>query len=51
MIRTAVTLLIIGIIAAALGLGGLGGLIMNVGYVLLAVGVVLVLVHFITRKV
>lgn len=51
MIRLAVILLIIGIIAAALGLGGLGGMVMNVGWVLLAVGVVLMLVHFITKKV
>ncbi|MDF1656237.1 MAG: DUF1328 domain-containing protein [Verrucomicrobiales bacterium] len=51
MLRLAIILLVVGLIAAALGLGGLGGLIMNVGWVILVVAVILFIVHFIGRKV
>ncbi len=49
MIKLALILLVIGLIAAALGFGGLGGIAMNVGWILLAVGVILLLIHAIRR--
>ena len=51
MLKLAIILLIVGLIAAALGLGGLGGIIMNVGWVLLVVALILIVVHFVGRKV
>ncbi|MDF1656260.1 MAG: DUF1328 domain-containing protein [Verrucomicrobiales bacterium] len=50
MISWAITLLIIGLIAVALGFGGVGGLAMNIGWVLLAVGVVLFLISAISGR-
>lgn len=50
MISTAITFFIIGLIAVAIGFGGVGGLALNIGYVLLAVGVVLFLVNLISRR-
>lgn len=50
MISTAITFFIIGLIAVALGFGGVGGLALNIGWILLAIGVVLFLVSAITRR-
>lgn len=50
MISTAITFFIIGLIAVALGFGGVGGLALNIGWVLLAIGVVLFLVSAVSRR-
>lgn len=50
MISTAITFFIIGLIAVALGFGGVGGLALNIGWVLLAIGVVLFLVNAVSRR-
>lgn len=50
MISTAILFLVIGLIAVALGFGGVGGLAINIGWVLLAVGVVLFLIHSIRGR-
>jgi len=50
MISWAITLLIIGLIAVALGFGGIGGLAINIGWLLLGIGVVLFLIHAIAGR-
>ncbi|MAS92966.1 MAG: DUF1328 domain-containing protein [Verrucomicrobiales bacterium] len=50
MITWAVLLLIVGLIAVALGFGGVGGLAMNIGWILLGVGLVLLLINAITGR-
>jgi len=50
MISWAIAFLIIGLIAVALGFGGVGGLAMNIGWILLAVGIVLFLIHAISGR-
>lgn len=44
MISWAITLFIIGLIAVALGFGGVGSMALNIGWVLLAVGVILAII-------
>lgn len=43
-------LLIVGLIAVALGFGGVGGLAMNIGWILLAVGLILLLINAISGR-
>lgn len=50
MIGTAITFFIIGLIALAIGFGGVGSIAMNIGWVLLAVGVVIFLINAITGR-
>ena len=50
MLNTAITFFIIALIAIALGFGGVGGLALNIGYVLLAIGVILFIINFIGKK-
>jgi len=50
MLRIAVTFFIIALIAIALGFGGLGGLAMNIGYVLAVIGVILFIIHAVTGR-
>ena len=50
MIRWAIIFFIIALVAIALGFGGVGGLAINIGWVLLAIGVVLFIVHLITGR-
>ena len=50
MISRAITFCRIGIIAVVLGFGGVGGLAMNIGWILLAVGAVVFLIHAITGR-
>ena len=50
MISWAIIFFIIGLIAVALGFGGVGGLAMNIGWILLAIGVVLFIVHAISGR-
>lgn len=45
MISWAIILFLVGLVAVALGFGGVGSLAINIGWVLLAVGIVLFLVH------
>jgi uncharacterized membrane protein YtjA (UPF0391 family) len=50
MISSAITLFLIGLIALALGFGGLGSLALNIGWVLLGVGLILAIVHAVTGR-
>ncbi|MDF1824071.1 MAG: DUF1328 domain-containing protein [Verrucomicrobiales bacterium] len=50
MISWAITFLIIGLIAVALGFGGVGGLALNIGWVLLVVGAVFFIIHLIAGR-
>ena len=50
MVNTAITFFIIGLIAVALGFGGVGGLAMNIGWALLIIGVVLYIIHAVGKK-
>lgn len=50
MIRLAVTFFIIALIAILLGLGGVGGLAMEIGYFLAVVGVVLFVINVVTKR-
>lgn len=50
MISWAIIFFIIGLVAVALGFGGVGGVALNIGWILLAVGVVLFLIHAITGR-
>lgn len=50
MISWAIILFIIGLIAVALGFGGVGGMAMNIGWILLVVGVILFIIHAITGR-
>ena len=50
MISWAITLFIIGLIAVALGFGGVGAMALNIGWVLLGIGVILAIIHFITGR-
>lgn len=50
MFNWAIILLILGLIAVALGFGGVGGLALNIGWGLLAVGVILFLINAITGR-
>ena len=49
-ISWAITLFIIGLIAVALGFGGVGSMALNIGWVLLAVGVILAIIHAISGR-
>ncbi|MDF1753486.1 MAG: DUF1328 domain-containing protein [Verrucomicrobiales bacterium] len=50
MIGTAITFFVIGLIAVALGFGGVGGLALNIGWVLLAIGVILFIINAISGR-
>ena len=50
MITWAILLLIIGLVCVALGFGGIGGIAMNIGWILLAVGVILFIIHAVTGR-
>lgn len=50
MLNLAITLLIIGLIAVALGFGGVGSLAMNIGWILLVVAVIVFIVHAISGR-
>ena len=50
MISAAILFLVIGLIAVAVGFGGVGGLAVNIGWVLLAIGVVLFLINAFTGR-
>ncbi len=50
MIRWAITFFIIALIAIALGFGSVGGLALNIGYVLGAIGLVLLVVSLLTGR-
>lgn len=50
MIRWAIIFFIIALIAIALGFGGVGGIAMNIGWVLLAIAIVLFIVHLVTGR-
>jgi len=50
MITWAIILLLIGLVAVALGFGGVGSLAINIGWVLLAIGVILFIVHLISGR-
>lgn len=50
MLRYAIIFFIIGLIAVALGFGGVGGLAMNIGWVLLAIGLILLVINLITGR-
>jgi len=50
MISWASTLFIIGLIALALGFGGVGSIALNIGWVLLGVGVILAIIHAISGR-
>lgn len=50
MISAAITLFIIGLIAVALGFGGVGSLALNIGWVLLGVGVILAIIYAINGR-
>ena len=48
MLRLAIIALVIALIAGALGLGGVSSLAMTAAYVLGAIGIVLLIIHFIS---
>lgn len=50
MISWAITLFIIGLIAVALGFGGVGSMALNIGWILLVVGVILAIIHAISGR-
>lgn len=50
MISSAITLFLIGLIAVALGFGGVGSLALNIGWVLLGIGVLLAIIHAVTGR-
>ena len=50
MLRTAVIFFVIALIAIALGFGGLGGVAMNIGYLLAVIGVILFIVHAVSGR-
>ncbi|MCG8603344.1 MAG: DUF1328 domain-containing protein [Verrucomicrobiales bacterium] len=50
MISYAITFFIIGLIAVAIGFGGVGGVALNIGWILLAVGVVLFIINALTGR-
>lgn len=50
MISWAITLFIIGLIAVALGFGGVGAMALNIGWVLLGIGVILAIIHLLTGR-
>lgn len=50
MLRIAIILLVVGLIAGALGMGGIGGTIMHVGWILLVVALILIVVHYVGRR-
>ena len=50
MISWAITLFVIGLIAVALGFGGVGGLALNIGWVLLGIGVILAIIHAVSGR-
>ena len=50
MLRLAITFFVIALIAILLGFGGVGGMAMNIGYVLAVIGVILFIVHALTGK-
>ena len=50
MFRWAITLFIIGLIAVAVGFGGVGGIALNIGWALLVIGVILAVIHLLTGK-
>lgn len=50
MISSAITFLIIGLIAIALGFGGVGSLALNIGWVLLGIGVILAIIYAINGR-
>ncbi|MBL9158110.1 MAG: DUF1328 domain-containing protein [Verrucomicrobiales bacterium] len=50
MISSAITLFLIGLIAVALGFGGVGSLALNIGWVLLGIGVLLAIIHAVSGR-
>lgn len=50
MISYAITFFIIGLIAVAIGFGGVGGIALNIGWILLAVGIVLFIINALTGR-
>ncbi len=50
MLSWALTFLIIGIIAGALGLSGIAGTATNIAWILFVIGLVLALIFFITGR-
>ena len=50
MLSLAITLLIVGLIAGILGLAGIGGTIMHIGWILLVVGLILVVIRAISGR-
>lgn len=50
MLRLAITFFVIALIAILLGFGGVGGMAMNIGYVLAVIGVILFIVHALPGK-
>lgn len=50
MLRTAVTFFILALIAIVLGASGVAGVAMQIGWVLLAIGVILFIVNALTKK-
>lgn len=51
MLNTAIIFFVVALIAIAIGFGGVGSIAMNIGFVLLAVGVILFIVNAVSRKV
>ena len=50
MISWSIIFFIVGLIAVALGFGGVGGIAMNIGWILLAVGLVLFIIHAVSGR-
>ncbi len=50
MINLAITLFIFGLLAFAIGFSGVGGLALNVGWVLLVAGVIIAIIHAIRSR-
>jgi uncharacterized membrane protein YtjA (UPF0391 family) len=50
MISYAITFFIIGLIAVAVGFGGVGSMALNIGWLLLVVGVILAIIHLVSGR-
>ena len=50
MLRYAIIFFVIALIAGALGAGGVAGLSMNIAYILAVIGLILLVIHFVTGR-